>query len=247
MLTQHQRLLDNCILNTKQIDVWQYPLHTEFPNAEAYLSAQELARANRFYFPRHRRRFIIAHSVLRLIMARYLNETANQIEFTEGKYGKPELLNSSFLQFNLSHSGDMALLAIGKKHSLGVDVEHFSARPLIGIGKQLFSEKENERLQNTKKSLIPLVFFNIWAQKEALIKACGMGLSYPTQQFDVPSLVFTPETITDTLHQKTWKMITFMPKIGCCAALCYEPDIQNIRYSVLTTQQLITLTDLQNN
>ena len=241
MHLSHQRLFENCALKKGQIDVWQYPLHTEPPEAESILSTNEQLRAKRFHFPRHQRRFIMAHSVLRLILARYLDTTPHSLNFTEGKYGKPALDNFPFLHFNLSHSGDMALLAIGTSAPLGVDVEYISARPYIGIGQQLFSIKENKMLKASSKALSPLTFFNIWVQKEALIKACGMGLSYPTQQFDVPSHAFAPETIIDALHQKTWNMITFMPQIGCCAALCYDPCIQNIRYSTLSMPDIVEI------
>ena len=239
MLLSHQRLFEDCVLKKDQIDIWQYPLHTELPEAESILSANELIRAKRFHFPKHQRRFIMAHSVLRLILARYLEAPPHGLDFIEGKHGKPALNNFPFLQFNLSHSGNMALLAIGTNYPLGVDVEYFSARPYIGIGQQLFSIKENKMLKDSSKSLSPLTFFNIWVQKEALIKACGMGLSYPTQQFDVPSLAFAPETIVDALHQKNWNMITFMPQVGCCAALCYDPCIQNIRYSTLSMPNIV--------
>lgn len=222
--------VNDCILQNTRIDIWQYPLHTEFPEAKSLLNGEELTRAQRYHFDRHRRRFIVARAMLRLILARYGTEPANTLEFGQNKQGKPHLLNLSKLQFNLSHSGDMALLAVGCDHPMGIDLEFFSARPYEGIGSHMFSPAENMALENTQDALKPLAFFHIWAQKEALIKACGLGLSYPTQQFNVPALPSTRQPIFDVLHQQFWQMVTFHPQSACCGALCYRPEVTEIRY-----------------
>lgn len=239
MLNVQPLLLNDCHLKSDRIDLWKYSLHLENPEATKYLSAEEQQRASRFYFPRHQRRFSNAHHMLRLILARYLNENPLNLHFTTGQYGKPELVNAPYLQFNLSHSGDTAILAVGRDYPLGVDVEHFSARPYYGIGEQLFSEQENQSLKKASSSLIPITFFNIWAQKEAFIKASGLGLSYPTQQFDVPILSSKPQIVPDTLHNRSWTMMSFMPEIACYAALCYDTRVHEIRYLALSKDVLL--------
>ena len=223
---------DDCILQNTRIDIWQYALHTEFPEAKSLLNPDELARAQRYYFELHQRRFTIARAKLRLILARYCHLPARELVFDQNQYGKPCLVNSLGLQFNLSHSGDMALLAVGSHYPMGIDLEFFAARPYEGIGSHMFSLAENKALQNTPSALKPLAFFHTWAQKEALIKACGLGLSYPTQQFDVPALPSTNHPVLDTLHEKTWHMVSFQPHVSCCAALCYNPAITEIRYNI---------------
>ncbi|MES2211623.1 MAG: 4'-phosphopantetheinyl transferase superfamily protein [Pseudomonadota bacterium] len=241
MLNAHPLLLNDCVLRTDRIDIWRYPLTAENQAVASFLSPSEQIRAKRFHFPRHQRRFTNAHSGLRLILARYINDTARNLAFTEGKQGKPQLSNVPLVQFNLSHSGEMALLVIGQQYPIGIDLEYFSARTYYGIGEHLFSIKENQALKKAPPTLTALVFFNIWVQKEALIKACGLGLSYPTQQFDVPILSSDSTEIYDALHQRTWQMRTFMPQINCCAAVCHDPHIQTIRYAALTESQLVEL------
>lgn len=221
--------LTDCIIQDSRVDIWQYPLHTEFTGASLLLNEEELVRAKRYHFARHQRRFTVARAALRLILARYLNIAPTEVTFTYGKHGKPQLLNSS-LQFNLSHSGDLALLAVGNTFPLGIDLEFFSARSYEGIGSYLFSDSENQALEQTNSQLKPLVFFHIWAQKEAFIKACGLGLSYPTKQFDVSILSGIKQQLVDSLHKKKWQMISFMPDVACSAALCYHPSIDEIRY-----------------
>lgn len=221
---------DDCVLKSDRIDIWHYSLTADNPETILQLSPDEQERATRFYFPHHQRRFAKAHHLLRVILARYLNEEPLNLHFTTGPYGKPELIDAPFLQFNLSHSGDTAILAVGKDYPLGVDLEHFSPRPYYGIGEHLFSKQEMQALKSTPAALTALTFFNIWSQKEAFIKACGLGLSYPTQQFDVPILSSTPQVIPDPLHKRSWKIISFMPQIACCASLCYDTHVQEIRY-----------------
>ncbi len=227
------RHFDDYILQNTRIDIWQYPLHTEFFESRSWLNEEETLRADRYYFDRHRRRFTIARAMLRLILERYTSIPARELEFSQNQYGKPLLINTPALQFNLSHSGDMALLAIGCDYPLGIDLEFFAARPYVGIGSHMFSAAENQALNNTPDALKPLAFFHIWAQKEALIKACGLGLSYPTQQFDVPALPSTVQPVFDSLHNQTWQMVSFHPQVTCCAALCYHSTVKEIRYQVI--------------
>ena len=134
------------------------------------------------------------------------------------------------IEFNLSHSGEMALLAIGQEHPLGVDVEYFSKRPYIGIAQQLFSEIEMRAMKNVPSFMEPMIFFHIWAQKEAFIKASGLGLSYPTQRFDVQAYPQTHQAIHDPMLHHDWHMVSFMPEIACCAALCHHPCIEQMNY-----------------
>ncbi len=220
-----------CELDSRRVDIWQYPLHDLWPEDRALLNQTEALRADRYYFERHRRRFTVARATLRLILAHYLPETSpEKLIFDENKYGKPFLLDYPHLTFNLSHSEEWALLAIGQNHAVGIDLEFFSGRSYIGIGEQLFSPQENQLFQQVPFHLQALSFFNIWAQKEAFIKACGLGLSYPTQTFTVGHLPVTKMLIEDKHHHTWWHMTSFMPQIGCAAAVCYQPCIETIRY-----------------
>lgn len=223
--------LSQCAFNLEEtrIDIWQYPLHTTFNEARFLLNKEEIDRAERFYFERHQRRFTVARATLKIILARYLLIQPQEINFTYTEHGKPELRNDSALQFNISHSGEMALLAIGQRYPLGIDVEFFSDRPFEGIAKNLFSPQEILVLQQADLKMKPLVFFHIWAQKEALIKACGLGLTYPTQKFDV-SVFQNKKEVIDYLHEKKWQMRYFMPQMACSAALCSDPLIDKIHY-----------------
>lgn len=233
--TQH------CILNDTRIDLWQFSLEHEVSGADQILNAEERARANRFYFSHHKRRFAAARATMRIILARYLNTAPERLEFVYGTHGKPEVLNSQKLQFNMSHSGDLGLLAVGKGFPMGVDIEHFSARPYEGIANNLFSEQEFLEFSKVPAALKPAVFFHIWSQKEAFIKACGLGLSYPTKEFNVPTKIPTKQLVDDPLHNTTWQIRSFIPQVACSGALCHHPTVREIRHGEIQLHQHVSL------
>lgn len=223
-------------LNSQAIDLYVFFLDQADKSAQKFLSEEEQRIANRFLFPRHQRRYTIAHAILRILISRYLKQDPLTIYFKKEKHGKPYIENSNQLRFNLTHSGELAILAIGKSFELGVDAEFFSSRSYEGIAENLYSSEEINDFLALPPILKPLAFFNIWAQKEAFIKANGMGLSYPTKNFTVPVLPSLDEcVIFDPLQQCHWKMISFMPRIACSAALCYHPSIKKINYHLINS------------
>ncbi|MDF1684721.1 MAG: 4'-phosphopantetheinyl transferase superfamily protein [Legionellaceae bacterium] len=233
---QHKNSLSNTYsLNARRIDIWSFALDTPLPHpGAALLNAEEQARAERFHFPHHQHHFTRARMMLRLILARYLNIPADQLVFDYAEHGKPFLPHYPELQFNLSHSGNQGLLAIGKTHALGIDIEKYADRPYEGIGSHVFSDQENATLKRMHPSLKPMVFFNFWAQKEAFIKMLGLGLSYPTTRLTVPTYSSTHNTVHDPVYLGTSKILAFMPRLAYCAALCHHPSIQDITYSELS-------------
>src|SRR5262249_30264755 len=150
-------------------------LDMPWENAMCLLNPQEQIRANRYHFQRHQRRFTLSRAMMRLILSRYLHCDARHIIFTENAYGKPSMDDPALsIQFNLSHSREWALLAVGHTHPLGTDLEHFSSRSLTGISQMAFSSSELHSLSQVNIRQRLLSFFHIWAQKEAFIKANGM-------------------------------------------------------------------------
>jgi 4'-phosphopantetheinyl transferase len=157
----------------------QQPEHlvTEFYQK---LAIDEQQRADRFYFAKHRNRFIIARFMLRKLLAKHLKCNITQIKFSQNKYGKPQLAN---LEFSLSHSGDKAIYAIGYNHPIGIDIEKHKDMDFLGLANRFFSKQEYHEL--IKQADIKEHFFRIWTQKEAIIKALGYGLHYDLKSFSV--------------------------------------------------------------
>jgi 4'-phosphopantetheinyl transferase len=179
---------DSLKLESYHVDIWRLSLNLLVDSVkliEPTLSADESARAARFHFEVDRNRFIVAHDVLRKILGLYLHRDPAELKFSLNQYGKPALVNSA-LEFNLSHSGDFALIAVTQGRKIGVDVERI--RQGISshvIAQQYFSKAEVAELQSLPIEQRGSAFFTCWTRKEAYIKAQGLGLSLPLESFDV--------------------------------------------------------------
>lgn len=226
------------VLDNQRIDIWFFPLTNWLDQAQYFISKDELDRANQFYFKIHCQRFIMARATLRCIISKYIDCSPQEIKFEYLEQGKPYIQNSQLLEFNLSHSEDWGIIAIGRAFPLGVDIEHYSPRPYVGIAKQVFSDTEITVLKNLPKYLQPNYFFSVWSLKEAFIKACGLGLSYPTTEFSVNGLTQHMQIVWDHKYQKTRKLYKFMPRVNCSGALCCEEHIHTLKYHYLLPANL---------
>jgi 4'-phosphopantetheinyl transferase len=212
------------VLENNSLHIWLFSLHAWLSHSQQFLEAEEQQRAERFYFERHQRRFSTARTRVREILGLYLDQQPETLVFTYGKQGKPAVINDRNLHFNVSHTGDSGILAISSS-PIGVDMEQYSGRPYSGIARQLFSEQEQQFLAALPPLAQPAFFFRIWALKEAFIKANGLGLSYPLQAITMPLQGTEPVLLEDHLHEKTWKILHFMPSIAFSAAFCCDPAI----------------------
>ncbi len=153
------------------------------------LSVDELTRAGQFYFQEDRKRFIVRHGMLRMILGSYLGVQAGEIPFYHGKNGKPAIADTfgrGAIQFNLAHSKGVALFAFVRNQEIGVDIEYIHDMPeMEQIVERFFSKSENEDLRSLPASRKREAFFNGWTSKEAFVKALGEGLSRPFDKFDV--------------------------------------------------------------
>ncbi|QYS89919.1 4'-phosphopantetheinyl transferase superfamily protein [Flavobacterium davisii] len=97
------------------------------------------------------------------------------------KFNKPYFLNDS-IHFNISHSGDIVICAIAKENEVGIDIEKISNIEIVDFEKQ-FTTNEWAKIINSNAR--EETFFEFWAQKEAVIKAHGYGLTIPLQSFEI--------------------------------------------------------------
>lgn len=167
------------------------------------LSPTERARADRFHFKIDCERFTVARAGLRTILGRYLQTNPAAIEFTYGEYGKPQLATvtdePSQLKFNLAHSYSWALYAFTLGREIGVDIERISPELASEeIAKRFFSAIEVELLGRVPSHIRSEAFFNCWTRKEAFLKAKGIGLSLPLNQFDVTLAPLAPAVLLRT-------------------------------------------------
>jgi 4'-phosphopantetheinyl transferase len=205
------------VLPAKAVQVWRVALDWRPAPVQALyeiLSRDEQQRADRFHFAADRLRHVVGRGVLRTILARCTGIDAAQLSFAYGPFGKPRLSPCATerpLQFNVSHSGDLVLIALTLGRALGVDVE--CVRTDIAaeqIAASFFSTPEQEALASVPEHLRVGAFFDCWTRKEAYIKAVGDGLALPLHQFDVslkpgeqPRLLATRP---DPLEARRWSI-----------------------------------------
>ena len=153
------------------------------------LSADELARAERFHFEKDRIRFTRCRSALRLLLARFLNIAPEKIRFSYTAKGKPEVSedqNPRSLRFNVSHSEYMAVIAVGVGAPFGVDIERMRDNVnTADLAERFFSAREREGLRSLPENLRFQAFYACWTRKEAFLKANGEGLTFPLSDFSV--------------------------------------------------------------
>jgi 4'-phosphopantetheinyl transferase len=188
-----------------QVDIWRIQLNVPthlLRVLERILSTDESERAARFHFPIHRDRFIAAHGCLRDILTRYLPLDPRSLSFFINDYGKPSLsetFSERGLEFNLSHSGDLALVAVTLNRQVGVDVEYMREEvSREKIAPRYFSEREVSDFLSVPPERRNVAFFNCWTRKEAYIKAHGLGLSLPLDSFDVSLIASEPAVLRAT-------------------------------------------------
>ncbi|MFO0725093.1 MAG: 4'-phosphopantetheinyl transferase superfamily protein [Myxococcota bacterium] len=171
-----------------QVELIELGLDREEAEVQALrtlLSEEERARADRFVFPRDQRRFTVARASLRKALAARLGTTPEALAFHYEEHGKPRLKGDALI-FNLSHSGERAVIAISSGPRVGVDIE--AARPEVdihGLAEYTYSPAEFASFLSLPESLRRAGFFRCWTSKEAFVKTLGLGFSFPLRDFDV--------------------------------------------------------------
>ncbi len=198
----------------------------------ATLSAGERSRSARFRYERDRRRFIVAHGVLRNLLGRYLETQPSEIAYAYNAFGKPDLSpnRGGRIKFNLSHSGDLALIAIATDSNVGVDLECVQARSdYPEIARCFFSSADLDPLNAYPPQRYAEAFLGCWTRKEAYLKARGVGLAVPLNSFSVPMTtgpacgpVDLDETTNDRDPAKRWSFYALQPAPGHIGALAIE-------------------------
>jgi len=171
-------------------ELWLVDLSTETaPSSLSSLSEAEQARAARFVFQPDRRRFVAAHVALRALLAHQVGRDAADIELELGPHDKPFLAGSRGLVFNMSHSGELALIALAwdlpAGGDIGVDIE--ALRPMadaLALARANYTSVEQAELNACPPALRDRLFLSGWTRKEACLKAVGSGLSIAPSTFE---------------------------------------------------------------
>lgn len=208
------------LVSRSELHVWRIELDIRqrlYSLLASLLSPEEIYDANTFIFEEELRRYQISHGLKRLVLSKYLNISPKAIHFETAQYGKPfisHLQNPLNIQFNLSHSHNLILMAITLRDTVGIDVEYYAKEffeeTLINT---IFSPKEQLFFSSlTEEEERKKAFYRCWTRKEAYLKAQGIGLISDLKSISVDLNEFPSDhwlSIPSNLKEKTaWKLFS---------------------------------------
>jgi 4'-phosphopantetheinyl transferase len=188
------------------------------------LSTAELARSQTYKFVQDRRRFLARRVVLRSLLAQISCIPVNEINYEVSPNGRLSLAMGA-PSFSLSACGNMAAYAFTVDGPVGIDLE--MVRPLDdlpGLLQHSFSPVEQAALENLPEALRLDAFFHVWTQKEAYLKACGLGFSLEPTVVTVEADPRLPGRLRSTAGAEPagWRMVTLEPLPGWRLAVCVK-------------------------
>lgn len=171
------------------------------------------------------------------VLAAYLNIEATGVSLIAGEFGRPALdpRHGSTLDFNWSHSGSQALVAIARDLAPGIDIERVRARPrALLIAERYFCAEETAMLAALTEAQRPRAFLELWTAKEAVLKALGRGIAFGLNRVSVAGAA---EQLTlrrlDGEDTHRWQLQRVDAGAGYIAALAWRGGPRSVRLGTL--------------
>jgi 4'-phosphopantetheinyl transferase len=208
------------MLPEAEVHVWLVPVAIpaqSFAVLQSVLDDDECERALRFRTCAARERFVVGRGALRLVLGGLTGSPPERLRFARRcgwcggtDHGKPHLLGHSGLDFSISHSGGLALIAVTRGRRLGADVEHVRRRTdVLAIARGSLSSRERHTIESQGSDEARRnAFFRCWTRKEAYLKARGVGLAGGLD--------------TDPEHTGGWQIRSLRAPPGYMAAVAAE-------------------------
>lgn len=218
--------------------------HEVVAELEQTLSPEEWTRAGRFHFAEDVRRFVVRRGMLRHLLGGLIGLAPADVCFAFGPQGKPRLAppcDRSGVHFNLSDSGDMALLAWTIGGEIGVDLEQIRPMPdALALAQRFFAKDEEAWLRQAPEDERDAAFFRCWTCKEAVVKAMGDGLTAPLQSFvaahwTTPPAVRWAASDTSTAPNH-WRLHLPDAPTGWLAAMVTPYEINTVKTHLVETK-----------
>ena len=196
-VTPPDNLSNNLTLGA--VDVWRVLLDDSPDRASLFrthLTDVERSKADRCHAPHPQYQFVITRGILRILLSRYLEVSPTNIHFALQPLGKP-MLDTRLekpIQFNVSHTRGMALIAIARQYPVGIDVERIDRKiQECDIAERYFSKRESAYLASLPLPERTNQFFSYWTCKEAYLKMQGKGISEGLAQCELAIDLEKPE------------------------------------------------------
>ena len=223
-------------IQKNEVHVWTVSLATpaiEVERLYTLLSHDERVRAGRFCFVEHANRYTVARANLRRILSRYIDTAPELLRFEYTANGKPFVANGP-IHFNLSHSSDVAVVAVTRDREIGIDVEQIRRdNDLLEIAEHYFAPEERAALRLLSAEERCFGFFRCWTRKEAYLKARGDGMSLDLHAFSVSLGPNEPAALIASAEGpaelQRWKFANLELHDGYAAALAVEGSQCDLR------------------
>jgi 4'-phosphopantetheinyl transferase len=203
-----------------------------FESFESDLRADERGRAARFRVDEARRRFVLGRVLLRRQLGATLGVEPADLVFESGRRGKPGLAAPDLRRavgFNLSHSGPIVALVIAHTE-VGIDVERLRRVPDADrLARRFFSRAESDSVLGLTGAARDRAFLRVWTQKEAYLKATGVGVGMPLREVETePDPDAPPRLVAisgDRVEARRWRLIDVEIPASVCTVASLEPDV----------------------
>ncbi|MFO0585888.1 MAG: 4'-phosphopantetheinyl transferase superfamily protein [Polyangiaceae bacterium] len=150
------------------------------------MSPDEREREARYHFDKHRRIHRVARALIRTTLSAYVGVDAKELRFEPNPWGRPELTHprDSTLSWNVAHTDGLVVMLVADGCTVGVDVEDWAHRKApLDVADRFFAPAEVAELASLPPERKQRRFFEYWTLKESYIKARGMGLALPLDEF----------------------------------------------------------------
>lgn len=223
-----------------EVQVWSVGLDALFAEVDQLaecLSTEEIQQSQRFVNSQLTNSYIVSHAMLRHIVARYLPLKPHQIKMANTTHGKPYLIDLPAelkLEFNMSHTRDLALYAVSL-HPVGIDVEACNRDIQVEeIAERFFTATEYQALRALPESARQEAFYQCWTLKEAFIKAVGEGLSYGLDKFEVDFIEMSGNCLkhieASTSKTEAWSLRPIHYSADYKVAVAIEGKLESIKF-----------------
>ena len=230
-----QSALPSGVLHHSICHVWRVELDpttaAETTACRDVLNAAELNRAAGFIREHDGIRFAACRSALRRILGGYLNCPPRDLILHQGPHGRLFLAGGE-LDFNVTHSGDVGLIAICAGGRVGIDVEVLrDVRAALALSRRYFQTRERQQLEAALPEECSAVFLTCWTRKEAVLKSIGFGLALSPKLIDVgasaePQLV---DCLSPSGRQQL-RVVSLAPEEGYVGACAIPASVEQLEF-----------------
>ena len=228
-------------LTNRRIDLWLAFLDDIrdehlLRNYRGILTPEELTRGARFRFAKDQHRYLVTRALARCTLSRYARVRAEEWRFAADTHGRPGILGGDedtlSLSFNISHTDSLVAIVVTRQQAVGVDIEDLNRKHIeLSTADAYFSAAEVSELYAAPEWVRPTRFLEYWTLKESYIKARGLGLAIPLDQFSLSLArsgkirMATEPALADRAER--WALWQFRPSADHVGALCAELPIGN--------------------